>query len=375
MKNRYTKELICIIMSVIVFTYPHSSLMGATTSELGKQGAVIYDLTLGFEPVDSLAHENVDRFSDEERASIEDATEGAASEKVLEYNDRIYIKNYIPSIFEVVKTDNYAEIKQDNMGIYIEWKLDSLDDLDNREYNLSLRSICNSLDKEQVNTNLDISGVYLSDGTMIQKVISSLVDMRIGEENRLDTSDKTLYEGYPGLEVNIEDNIDKLDEQLDNSMKAPKIMNQHTDMQTMVGECPDMDKGRNETKNISAMVPMWVCMYGFSDDGKVITPEDYGIKNMGDTPIMVKKIDVKPKGGWNFRNNSGELKEREIYMEINNRCIYKDTFIDNNDRDIWRIRGNSFFPLNIKAVIGKNKNDGTKEKKVLTLCYTVEACC
>lgn len=54
--------------------------------------------------------------------------------------------------------------------------------------------------------------------------------------------------------------------------------------------------------SIDATVPLWVCMYGYGGDGKVVTPEEgsYVIKNNSLFPVQVTGMSVRPMGNWSF---------------------------------------------------------------------------
>ena len=53
---------------------------------------------------------------------------------------------------------------------------------------------------------------------------------------------------------------------------------------------------------ISATIPLWVCMYAYGGDGMVVTPADaYKILNTGtDTDIKVYAMRALPQEGWTF---------------------------------------------------------------------------
>ena len=53
---------------------------------------------------------------------------------------------------------------------------------------------------------------------------------------------------------------------------------------------------------IDATVPLWVCMYGYGGDGKVVTPEEgsYTIKNNSSFPVAVTEMSVHPADGWHL---------------------------------------------------------------------------
>ncbi|WP_419491300.1 right-handed parallel beta-helix repeat-containing protein [Anaerotruncus massiliensis (ex Liu et al. 2021)] len=54
--------------------------------------------------------------------------------------------------------------------------------------------------------------------------------------------------------------------------------------------------------SIDATVPLWVCMYGYGGDGKVVTPEEgsYVIKNNSLFPVQVTGMSVRPMENWSF---------------------------------------------------------------------------
>lgn len=53
---------------------------------------------------------------------------------------------------------------------------------------------------------------------------------------------------------------------------------------------------------IDATVPLWVCMYGYGGDGKVVTPEEesYAIQNNSSFPVAVTEMSVHPADSWNL---------------------------------------------------------------------------
>ena len=55
---------------------------------------------------------------------------------------------------------------------------------------------------------------------------------------------------------------------------------------------------------ISATIPLWVCMYAYGGDGMVVTPADaYKILNTGtDTDIKVYAMRALPQEGWTHRH-------------------------------------------------------------------------
>ena len=54
--------------------------------------------------------------------------------------------------------------------------------------------------------------------------------------------------------------------------------------------------------SIDATVPLWVCMYGYGGDGKVVTPEEgsYVVKNNSLFPVQVTGMSVRPMENWSF---------------------------------------------------------------------------
>lgn len=71
---------------------------------------------------------------------------------------------------------------------------------------------------------------------------------------------------------------------------------------------------------ISATIPLWVCMYAYGGDGMVVTPADaYKILNTGtDTDIKVYAMRALPQEGWTFNTFDSSVYSGGGYVRANN---------------------------------------------------------
>jgi hypothetical protein len=128
---------------------------------------------------------------------------------------------------------------------------------------------------------------------------------------------------------------------------------------------------------INATVPMYVCMYGYGGDGKVVapSPDAYSIVNNSNCPIQITSLQGS-NSNWNLKESPENLKAGEIFLSLANQVVTTEakSLIGNSQ---WRILAPEKFgdsgvklsiPIQAQIAGGSVNEDG--EFKVCTVTYT-----
>jgi hypothetical protein len=89
--------------------------------------------------------------------------------------------------------------------------------------------------------------------------------------------------------------------------------------------------------NIHLTIPMYVCMYGYGGDGKVVTPspDAYGITNHSNCPVQITSV----KGinsNWKLKESTSGLSAGELFLNLRDQVVTSKTMsIDGHSS--WRI--------------------------------------
>ena len=142
--------------------------------------------------------------------------------------------------------------------------------------------------------------------------------------------------------------------------------------------------------SISVEVPLWVCMYAYGGDGKVVTPgaNNYMIANRSSVAIQVTKMDVAPAAGWSFGEFKDEVVATGYKPSSNNLTVAKQLALKINDVPMvngtteytpsdWKIASSGTttpvdMDLPLKAYIAPGVNTATEDVQVVTVTYTVK---
>jgi hypothetical protein len=127
---------------------------------------------------------------------------------------------------------------------------------------------------------------------------------------------------------------------------------------------------------IHATVPLYVCMYGYGGDGKVVTPTEgaYGISNLSDFPVQITSV-AGTHGEWGLKDSAADLKAGELFLKLANQVITsgkKDTSKDSR----WRIGAygasetNGVLSIPISAAIAGGSVNEDGESEVCHVTYT-----
>jgi hypothetical protein len=132
---------------------------------------------------------------------------------------------------------------------------------------------------------------------------------------------------------------------------------------------------------IHATVPLYVCMYGYGGDGKVVTPsqETYGISNWSDFPVQITSVaGTHTNGGWELKDSAAGLKAGELFLRLANQVITSETK-DTSGDSLWRIGASEASETNgrrlsipISAAIAGGSVNEDGESKVCHVTYTCE---
>jgi hypothetical protein len=130
---------------------------------------------------------------------------------------------------------------------------------------------------------------------------------------------------------------------------------------------------------INATVPLYVCMYGYGGDGKVVTPSDgsYSIVNNSSFPIQITSVGGD-ESGWYLKSSAQNLKAGELFLSLAGQVITAET-TDTSGDSRWRIKaydpsdtehsgGNTLEIPVIAAIAGGSVNEDG-ESKVCTVTY------
>ncbi len=131
-------------------------------------------------------------------------------------------------------------------------------------------------------------------------------------------------------------------------------------------------------QHISATVPMYVCMYGYGGNGKVVTPSDesYGITNKSDCAVQVVSVQATHTD-WQLSQTADQLKAGELYLQLKGQTVTeKKATLTGTD---WLIRkpsaGNTtaFTSIPVRAADSGGSVNEEGESRACTVTYTLEA--
>jgi hypothetical protein len=131
---------------------------------------------------------------------------------------------------------------------------------------------------------------------------------------------------------------------------------------------------------IDVTVPMYVCMYAYGGDGRVVTPEDgsYAITNNSTCDVQVTKVSVLNlnDNSWILKNSATDLKAKELYLKLKDHVVTEGASELNPG---WVIpmaddsgSGRNVMTLPISAAIAGNSVNADAHERVCTVQYTVE---
>lgn len=149
----------------------------------------------------------------------------------------------------------------------------------------------------------------------------------------------------------------------------------------------------DEAKQINVTVPLYVCMYAYGGNGKVVTPteEAYAITSRSNCPVQITSVQAT-EAVWDLKEKAAELKEAgELYLALDGRPVTEQK-TDTSKNDRWLIpaaplitedgdaddgSGANREPQNLSiqidaAIAGGNVNE-EGEARVCTVTYTVAA--
>jgi hypothetical protein len=201
-----------------------------------------------------------------------------------------------------------------------------------------------------------------------------------------DTSDvkKDLYDLLSGSEITLPEYKDeaKLTFTLHNANAITKS-GSPTGVYSLVLNNEDLDVTLRfnitiyrQPAQIHATVPLYVCMYGYGGDGKVVTPTEgaYGISNLSDFPVQITSV-AGTHGEWGLKDSAADLKAGELFLKLANQVITsgkKDTSKDSR----WRIGAygasetNGVLSIPISAAIAGGSVNEDGESEVCHVTYT-----
>lgn len=125
---------------------------------------------------------------------------------------------------------------------------------------------------------------------------------------------------------------------------------------------------------ISATVPLYVCMYAYGGDGHVVTPADdaYGITNKSGCPVQVTSITGTEL--WSLMDSDQGLKAGELYLKLADQVVTAESK-DTSGSRLWRIStdktASNVLSIPIQAVIAGGSVNEDGESKACTVTYTV----
>lgn len=149
----------------------------------------------------------------------------------------------------------------------------------------------------------------------------------------------------------------------------------------------------DEAKQINVTVPLYVCMYAYGGNGKVVTPteEAYAITSRSNCPVQITSVQAT-EAIWDLKEKAAELKEAgEMYLALDGQTVTEEK-TDTSKNDRWLIpaaplitedgdgddgSGANREPQNLSiqidaAIAGGNVNE-EGEARVCTVTYTVAA--
>ena len=149
----------------------------------------------------------------------------------------------------------------------------------------------------------------------------------------------------------------------------------------------------DEAKQINVTVPLYVCMYAYGGNGKVVTPteEAYAITSRSNCPVQITSVQAT-EAIWDLKEKAAELKEAgELYLALDGQPVTKEK-TDTSKNDRWLIpaaplipedgdgddgsganRGPQNLSIQIDAAIAGGNVNEEGEARVCTVTYTVAA--
>lgn len=117
----------------------------------------------------------------------------------------------------------------------------------------------------------------------------------------------------------------------------------------------------SEDTQVSATVPLWVCMYAYGGDGKVVTPnnETYKIINSGTkTDIKVYAMRALPQDSWSFQTFNDSVFNAGVYVRENNTLTAaKQMAMKVHTMDLSTVSGTENTELTTPWTVAKNNGE------------------
>ena len=184
----------------------------------------------------------------------------------------------------------------------------------------------------------------------------------------------------------LKPNKDKYSEDVE-KREAAELLKVVEKQQVLLRKYPD------EAKQINVTVPLYVCMYAYGGNGKVVTPteEAYAITSRSNCPVQITSVQAT-EAIWDLKEKAAELKEAgELYLALDGQTVTEEK-TDTSKNDRWLIpaaplitedgdgddgSGENREPQNLSiqidaAIAGGNVNE-EGEARVCTVTYTVAA--
>ena len=124
----------------------------------------------------------------------------------------------------------------------------------------------------------------------------------------------------------------------------------------------------NASNQINATIPLWVCMYGYGEDGKVVVPTEnrYTIRNNSISRVKIDEINAHAENGWRLVPDAHRAKD--LKMSINGELITERI---GKLHSPWKVEGRSELNLPIQAQIAPGVNEGQRCTNVVRVVYTI----
>jgi hypothetical protein len=133
---------------------------------------------------------------------------------------------------------------------------------------------------------------------------------------------------------------------------------------------------RRAPSQVNVTVPLYVCMYAYGGDGKVVTPsaETYSMINYSSVPVQITSI--QGAGSWELKESGTDLKAKEIFLKLADQVV-TDTEADISKDSLWQIpaadEGNpaqNVLSIPIQAAIAGGSVNEEGCTQVCTVTYT-----
>lgn len=130
---------------------------------------------------------------------------------------------------------------------------------------------------------------------------------------------------------------------------------------------------------IDVTVPLYVCMYGYGGDGKVVTPtkEVYGLTSKSDCAVQVTSVEAV-QSTWKLKGSMERMEAGEIYLNIGG-AVISNQAVDTSGDTRWRIAqpasegASTYLGLPVTAAIAGGSINEDGESPVCRVKYTVKA--